>query len=71
MSALSFQRWPNLKMFLFYSYLKSTLSTLRELHFITISFSFFDTRKKDRAGKNILHILKLLLFLEEFQPQYS
>ena len=25
-------------------------------------------RKKDRTGKNILHVLKLFLFLEELQP---
>ena len=31
----------------------------------------FDTRMKDRAGKSILHILKLFLLLEEFQSQYS
>ena len=28
----------------------------------------FDTRKKDRAVKNILNILKLFLLLEELQP---
>ena len=31
----------------------------------------FDTRKKDRAGKNILNVLKLFLFFEEFQPHCS
>ena len=31
----------------------------------------FDTRKKDRAGKNILNVYKLFLFFEEFQPRSS
>ena len=31
----------------------------------------FDKRKKDRAGKNILYVLKLFLFLTEFQLQCS
>ena len=31
----------------------------------------FDTRKNDCAGKNILHVLELFLFLEEFQPEGS
>ena len=31
----------------------------------------FDKQKKDRVGKNFLNVLKLLLFLEEFQPQSS
>ena len=29
----------------------------------------FDKRKKDFADENILHVLKLFLFLEEFEPQ--
>ena len=34
-------------------------------------YFIFDTRKKDRAGKNILHALKLFLFLEELWHQCS
>ena len=34
-------------------------------------YIIFDTRKKDRTGKNILNVPKLFLFLEEFQLLYS
>ena len=58
LSALIFQRWPSLKMFLFYSYLKSTLSTLRELIFTRNNFH-------DKIFKLFFFIFARINFCEE------